>query len=174
MIDENIYLRRGNVEDKAILARVAAITFEEAFSSKMLLEDLENYVAEAFSIQKLGDELQDTNSQFILAFAGQELIGYAKLRWGRTHALLESKNSIEIERLYIFAAWHQRKIGSLFMQNCIGIGREKGNEIIWLNVWEKNDQAIRFYERWGFELFDAQLFMRGNDAQTGLLMKKKL
>jgi ribosomal protein S18 acetylase RimI-like enzyme len=39
------------------------------------------------------------------------------------------------------------------MNRCIEIAKEKDRAYIWLGVWEKNDKAIRFYERFGFKRF---------------------
>ncbi len=41
-------------------------------------------------------------------------------------------------------------------------------------MWEKNQRAIDFYHKWGFENFGEQIFLLGTDLQTYLLMKKEL
>jgi ribosomal protein S18 acetylase RimI-like enzyme len=60
------------------------------------------------------------------------------------------------------------------MQRCIEIAKEMHREIIWLGVWEHNQQAINFYTKWGFEKFGEHDFVLGNDVQTDWLMKKDL
>jgi ribosomal protein S18 acetylase RimI-like enzyme len=45
---------------------------------------------------------------------------------------------------------------------------------LWLGVWEKNEPAIRFYEKNGFKKFSKHIFKLGNDEQTDLLLKKTL
>jgi ribosomal protein S18 acetylase RimI-like enzyme len=45
---------------------------------------------------------------------------------------------------------------------------------VWLGVWKENHRAIKFYERWGFEIFAEQEFILGNDHQIDWLMKKTL
>jgi ribosomal protein S18 acetylase RimI-like enzyme len=65
-------------------------------------------------------------------------------------------------------------VGKLLMQESITIGREKGKDIIWLGVWEKNQRAINFYSSWGFEKFGECDFLLGDDMQRDWLMKKKL
>ena len=60
------------------------------------------------------------------------------------------------------------------MDHCITFAVQDGYDILWLGVWEHNPKAIRFYERMGFELFGAHVFLLGNDMQTDVLMKKKL
>jgi len=60
------------------------------------------------------------------------------------------------------------------MQHCIEVARQKSARVIWLGVWEKNNKAIAFYTKWGFEKFGEHVFMLGDDPQTDWLMKKVL
>ena len=57
------------------------------------------------------------------------------------------------------------------IQKTIEIGKENNLYYIWLGVWEHNINAIRFYEKQGFEKFDTHIFKLGNDEQTDNLMK---
>jgi ribosomal protein S18 acetylase RimI-like enzyme len=60
------------------------------------------------------------------------------------------------------------------MEKSIDFAKQKRKQIIWLGVWEKNQRAIDFYHKWGFENFGEQIFLLGTDLQTDLLMKKEL
>ena len=67
-----------------------------------------------------------------------------------------------------------KTIGQLLLEHAFQIAREKGNENVWLGVWEQNKRAIRFYQKNDFEEFDKHIFMLGEDVQTDILMKKNL
>ncbi len=60
------------------------------------------------------------------------------------------------------------------MQKSIEIGRNSGLNYIWLEVWENNISAIKFYERQGFIKFDIHVFKLSDDEQTDNLMKLAL
>jgi len=60
------------------------------------------------------------------------------------------------------------------MEHCIKLAAEKNKELIWLGVWERNQRAISFYQKFGFEKFGEHDFVLGNDVQTDWLMKKML
>ena len=47
-------------------------------------------------------------------------------------------------------------------------------QVIWLSVWEKNQRAIDFYNRWGFEKFADHTFILGNEVQNDWLLKKEI
>jgi ribosomal protein S18 acetylase RimI-like enzyme len=49
--------------------------------------------------------------------------------------------------------------------------RERGFNCLWLGVWDKNEKAIKFYERWGFKKVGSHAFMLGKDAQNDFIME---
>jgi diamine N-acetyltransferase len=174
MTEERITIRTAGIADAVTLAPVAGKIFTETFFGTMPDEDLFAYVSSAFSIQKISGEIRDTSNSFLLAFSGKQLIGYAKLVTTPPPPGTSPGRSIGIDRLYVFAAWHNRKIGASLLQECIRNSQEKGYEFLWLNVWEKNTKAIRFYEKWGFVFIGSRILMRGNEPQRGLDMQKSL
>ena len=105
---------------------------------------------------------------------GEKVVGYAKVKEGKSPKELNSENGIEIERIYTLSEYRGKSVGKLLMQTCIDIALKRGYTEIWLGVWEYNPRAIAFYEKWGFEKFGSHPFLLGNDLQTDLLMKKKL
>ena len=60
------------------------------------------------------------------------------------------------------------------MKTCLHYAEEQDHDVVWLGVWEQNEQAKEFYNKWGFEKFGEHIFMLGDDAQTDWLMQKKL
>lgn len=47
-----------------------------------------------------------------------------------------------------------------------------GRRTTWLGVWERNDRAIRFYARHGYERCGEHVFQLGDDAQTDYIMQR--
>ncbi|MGZ3867413.1 MAG: GNAT family N-acetyltransferase, partial [Bacteroidia bacterium] len=84
------------------------------------------------------------------------------------------KRNIEIERIYVQKKHHDKKAGYAIMQKCIEFAKEKKFEVIWLGVWEKNERALKFYEKVGFEKFGTHNFQLGDDAQNDYLVKMDL
>ena len=65
-------------------------------------------------------------------------------------------------------------VGSQLMEASLHEARRKNKEVVWLGVWERNQRAIDFYLKWGFEKFDETDFLLGDDVQRDWLMKKVL
>jgi GNAT superfamily N-acetyltransferase len=167
-------LRPAGLSDATLIANLGAQTFTQAFSAQMTPENIKEYVSVSFTPAQIGAEIKNPAHEFFIARWDEMPVGYAKLRTGKHQQKLISENPIELERLYVLEAYHQKKIGAALLEHCIQAAITNGHSTLWLAVWEKNIKAIRFYERWGFTVFDIQTFMRGHDAQTGLLMKKDL
>ena len=96
------------------------------------------------------------------------------MRDGEKHSEFNGFTSIEIARIYALKKSIGKGVGRELMQKCISIAREMNRDIIWLGVWEKNERAIQFYRKWGFEKFAEHEFILGNDVQTDWLMYKRL
>jgi ribosomal protein S18 acetylase RimI-like enzyme len=62
----------------------------------------------------------------------------------------------------------------MLFQKAVEIAQSHQMDFIWLGVWEKNEKAIQFYLKNGFEVFDKHIFKLGVDLQTDLLMRLKL
>jgi ribosomal protein S18 acetylase RimI-like enzyme len=60
------------------------------------------------------------------------------------------------------------------MRTCLATADDLGCDAIWLGVWERNERAIHFYERWGFVTVGNRQFALGPELQTDLVMAKAL
>jgi diamine N-acetyltransferase len=98
--------------------------------------------------------------------------GYVKLRESRPPWPLGTTNAIEIARLYSVVDKIGKGVGKLLMQASLDWSKQKGAQAVWLGVWEKNQRAIDFYSKWGFEKFGETDFLLGKDLQRDWLMRK--
>ena len=57
------------------------------------------------------------------------------------------------------------------MNFALDLAREMGKSYAWLGVWDKNDAAISFYKKMGFEEAGRHPFRMGDELQTDLIMK---
>jgi ribosomal protein S18 acetylase RimI-like enzyme len=58
------------------------------------------------------------------------------------------------------------------MGACLKEAEAQRHDRIWLGVWERNLQAIAFYERWGFVRVGEKTFVLGTDPQTDHVMAR--
>jgi ribosomal protein S18 acetylase RimI-like enzyme len=148
--------------------------FFDSFAAQNTPEDMELYMKQAFTVEKLRQELNNPHSFFYFAKVDGKHIGYLKLNFLSAQTELQDAQALEIERIYVSKAYAGQGIGQALMNKALSVAREKGLLYVWLGVWEKNERAIRFYGKQGFQQFGSHKFVLGNDVQTDWLMKKMI
>jgi ribosomal protein S18 acetylase RimI-like enzyme len=171
---ENLVFARVESSDLEKLEEISVKTFSETFSPTNSKENLEIYIQENMSFKNLEEEFKNENSEFYFAKLKDEILGYIKLNFKAAQIENFGKSATEIHRIYVLKEFQGKKVGDFLLKNTLEIAKKVKSEFIWLGVWEKNENAISFYEKQGFKVFDKHDFMFGNDLQTDLLMKMNL
>ena len=174
LMDEKITIKSCSLQDAEALMSIGIRTFRDTFDDVNTPENMMLYLSQTFTLRKIKDEIREPGSVFFLAEKEEDPVGYARIRTSKTPEGLDGYSVIEIERLYADKKQIGKRVGYHLMTTCLHYAKEHGYDLVWLGVWEHNDRAIAFYEKWGFEKFGQHLFMLGKDQQTDLLMKKKL
>ena len=172
--ENRIDIRYATREDAAMIADLSRKTFYDTFAAQNTQEDMDKFMNEQFTRARLMEEVGAPENVFIIAEINDETVGYARMRESAAPPELNGLPSIEIARIYAVQSGIGKGIGSALMKKCIDIAFEMGKRVIWLGVWEKNERAISFYERWGFEKFGEHDFVLGSDVQRDWMMKKML
>ena len=166
-----ILLIKASINDLHALQQLSRKTFFEAFAAQNTKENMAHYLAEGFSVEKLGAELHNPESEFYFALNGEEIIGYLKVNLGQAQTELHDIRALEIERIYVLKAFHGQQIGQLLLGKAIELAKQKNATCLWLGVWEENPRAIRFYEKNGLVPFGTHLFKMGDEEQRDILMR---
>lgn len=176
MSETNLKIRRGASEDAETLAPLAVKIFNDTFAANPLNkpEDMRAYITEFMSVAAFARELADKDSVFFIAEIGGEMLGYAKLREHATEDCIADANPIELCRLYVVREFHGKGIAEKLMNECFAEATRKNFQTMWLGVWEFNFRAQKFYEKIGFARVGKHIFQLGSDAQTDLVMERKL
>ena len=164
-------IRYANPSDAAMLAMLGAKTFREAYGEQIETKEMEAYMAEFFSAASQATELSDPNSIFLVAETDGTPIGYAKLIINSHHEAVTGQTPMEIGRIYFVQQHTGMGLGSKLIKRCISEAKERGCDTIWLGVWENNEKAIAFYQKWKFKEVGAQSFQLGRELQRDLIME---
>lgn len=170
----NIKINKITINAIDQLQKIGERTFSETYADKNSEENMNEYLKNHFSIEKLKTELEDKNSEFYFAEFEDKVIGYLKVNFKQS--LTETKNvkTLEIHRIYVLNEFQGKKVGHILCEKVIEISKRKKVDYVWLGVWEENLRAIKFYKKNGFVEFDKRIFKLGNDEQTDLLMKRTI
>lgn len=171
---ETVTIQKLTLADAETLLALSKTTFFHFFAHLNKPEDMEAYATVAFTSQKIQSELSNPNSHFFFAILDGEITGYLKLNYSVAQTELQDPDAVEIERIYVLAEHHGKKIGHEFIDFTLKEAADKNLQYVWLGVWEHNHNALAFYKKHGFEVFGSHEFMLGSDKQTDLLMKKTI
>lgn len=172
MISQKFSICRATPDDASLIAELGARTFEASFGADNRPEDMEQYLSLNFSKNYIASQLSDPSSIFLLAYEECKAVGYVMLRAGKKPISVSGTKPVELVRLYIEEEVIGRGYGSALMNSALEEAKNNGHRTIWLGVWEKNLQAIRFYEKWGFTKVGTKEFVLGSDLQHDHIMAR--
>ncbi|MGC6770270.1 GNAT family N-acetyltransferase [Enterococcus sp. LJL51] len=167
-------LRKCTSEDLELLQKISIETYSDTFGAYNTGENMAVYLKEAYNREKLAKELVNPLSQFYFIYEDTQLAGYMKLNSGDAQTEPIDKNALEVERIYIRAAFKRKGLGKKLIETAVKTANAQKKTSIWLGVWEKNDAAKVFYEKMGFLEYGSHDFYMGDDKQTDLILLKQL
>ncbi|KAA9019468.1 GNAT family N-acetyltransferase [Niallia endozanthoxylica] len=167
-------IKKCTLEDLHTLQAMSYETFYETFKEQNSLENMTAYLERAFNLKQLEKELSTISSEFYFVYFHHEIAGYLKLNTNDAQSEEFGNESLEIERIYIKNPFQKHGLGRYLLNKAIEIAMERKKKKIWLGVWEKNDNAIAFYEKMGFIQTGAHSFYMGDEEQIDFIMTKTL
>jgi len=157
-------IRPATEADIQALSALATQTWLDAFSHRYPQEEhagrIEKYRSEQYFTKAL------TRDVIFLAEQDGALIGYVE--FGPPDLPIPTQaGDQEITRLYVLAS-HQRKgIGKALLETVLAHPLMQAAQTIYLDVWEKNEGAIRLYTSYGFKETDQII-----DGDVIMVLKK--
>lgn len=166
-----VTINPASPSDITSLRQLSIDTFVDTYNAYNTPENMQLYIDTYFNPQRIADEINNSNIQYYLAAVDDALVGYIKMRTEETLPELAGVRHIEIERIYVSPNYKGLKIGQRLIAHALTIAKQQQFEVLWLGVWEKNENAIAFYKKQGFTIFGEHDFILGTDAQRDWLMK---
>ncbi|MEC0209297.1 GNAT family N-acetyltransferase [Paenibacillus ehimensis] len=167
-----INIKKCTLEDLRQLQEISYETFNETFKHQNSPENMNAYLERAFNLEQLEKELSNISSQFFFVYFHHEVAGYLKLNTNDAQSEEMGDESLEIERIYIKNKFQKHGLGKYLLNKAMEIAMEQNKTKIWLGVWEKNENAIAFYKKMGFDQTGAHSFYMGDEEQLDFIMTK--
>ncbi|MFB0840694.1 GNAT family N-acetyltransferase [Paenibacillus oleatilyticus] len=169
-----ITIKKCTLDDLLKLQEISCETFNETFKHQNSPENMNAYLERAFNLKQLEKELSNSSSQFFFVYCNHEVAGYLKVNTNDAQSEEMGDESLEIERIYIKNNFQKHGLGKYLLNQAIEIALECNKKKIWLGVWERNENAIAFYEKMGFVQTGAHSFYMGDEEQIDFIMTKTL
>ena len=149
--------------DTGLLSRIGRQTLLESHGHSAPAPVMQSYVDEKFTEEAIAQELADVNNIFHLIYYNGQPAGYSKIILNQALESVDIKNITKLERLYLLGEYYDLKLGRELLQFNIDLSRKEGQSGMWLYVWKKNERAIRFYEKAGFQIIGDGYFRLTED-----------
>ena len=187
MLADELVCRIATPEDAAELAAFGAESFVDAYGYSLRPGDLALHVTRTYSEELQRRELTDSSAWTVLvercstgdssdrAAAAKELVGAALLRIKRPPAdPAPELEWVEIARFYVARLYWRTGVSTELMMATLRSIRERGQAMVWLQTWERAEQALRFYRKWGFLAIGETSFLAGTQIQRDLVLARRV
>lgn len=124
---------------------IAQQTWPKTFGQILSPEQIAYMVELMYSLAAMREQVQKKHHVFILAKEQEEYIGYASYELNHT-----GSSKTKIHKLYLLPEAQGKRTGQLLIQEIATRAQANRNTALVLNV-NRNNSAIRFYEKNGFK-----------------------
>ncbi|PIO83857.1 GNAT family N-acetyltransferase [Loigolactobacillus backii] len=163
MSDEEVTIRQAIPTDAAEIMKVMAKLGQE--TSYLLVDGNNDGMTEAFEQEQLADIYASTNNTLIVALAGKQIIGIARVIAGQ-EAPIQHIGELGIS---ILQAYWGLGLGSAMMAELISWAeKESILRRLELTVQARNERAIHLYQKFDFQV-EGKLERGFYDEQAGFL-----
>ena len=142
-------IRELRKKDLKEISEVASKTYEETFGHSMTPEELKNELMTTRS-EKYFLNAMDTDDIFVAV--DDKVIGYIQVSDIKVDVegfeVYESDQAINA--LYISSKYQGTGLGKMLMDKAFESTRIKNTDRVFVDVWNENERAVRFYNKYGF------------------------
>jgi ribosomal protein S18 acetylase RimI-like enzyme len=146
-----IELRDATPADVPALVELAGTTFYDAYKEFDDPEELRDYRDTHLTPDYFRDAIRAPDSHVEVLTDGEQLIAYLLLKDAPGPDFVQGRRPLELARLYLRHNRTGQGFGQRLMERVFAFARKRGFDYIWLQVYDRNVSAIRFYERFGFQ-----------------------
>jgi len=169
-------IRQATIDDAYAMASLGARLFAQAYGETHPEPELSRYLARSFSVEGLRDAMADDGVTMLMV---EDPVGGA-IAYAYTRESPDPPPSVhgnrvrEIVRFYVDAACQGRGVGAALMQECFKDAKNRGADMVWLQVWKEAPWAVGFYARMEFSVVGSAPFYFGDQVGDDHVMVKSL
>ena len=165
-------IRRANVADAETVSALGAATFSETFSHLYHPDDLRDFLAESYSLEKTRRDLVDPRRAIWLVEDGGLAIGYALAGPCDLPHPDVTPGCGELKRIYFVQGRQGGGLGRRLFGEVMTWLQSDGPRSVWIGVWSENLGAQRFYERQGFGKVGEYGFRVGRTLDREFILRR--
>lgn len=166
-------IRRATPADAAVVSAIAERCFVQAFGHLYPAQDLQDFLAEAYSVERQHIILQTPGyAVWLLEHEGQAVGHAAAGPCGLPNPGVRPGDG-ELKRLYVLAEYQGGGWGGRMFQQVMDWLLADGPRTLWIGVWSQNHGAQRFYARHGFSKVGEHTFPVGRVIDLEFTLRRE-
>ena len=173
-MEKKVDIRLAVPEDAELVTELAQKTFRETYGPLNDPGELSMYMDRQLAGKVLEEEIRADGSVWYIACIDGVAVGFLKIRRDRDPGNLGGRKALELQRIYVLQEYQGFSIGKTLINTAKAYARAQGFRTIWLQVWQKNTKAIKFYQDAGFVVYETAGFLMGTEVQQDFLMRYDL
>ncbi len=146
------FIIRGTEVDSLILSKISRQTFLESHGRSAPQKDLDQFISEKYTEEKLKEELKDSANIYHLLYYKEELVGFSKIILNVPYKEGADKNMTKLDRIFLLKKVYDLKLGVALLTFNLQFMKQHHQTGVWLFAWTENERAITFYKRNGFKI----------------------
>nr|WP_201009223.1 N-acetyltransferase [Rhizobium rhizogenes]QCL09395.1 acetyltransferase domain protein [Rhizobium rhizogenes]QCL09565.1 acetyltransferase domain protein [Rhizobium rhizogenes] len=156
-------IREATIEDASSIAAISLEIWFGTFLQNGINAFFADYVLQRYTPDRYKEILSRDNEKIWVSQNAEGIDGFIRLITASV-APVTAYSDTEISTLYVQPRHHRQGIGQRLLEAAQQFCTESGRPDIWLTVNPKNEQAIKFYKRTGFEKFGETHYRIGDQT----------
>ncbi|HRY10607.1 MAG: GNAT family N-acetyltransferase [Actinobacteria bacterium] len=150
-------VRAATIDDVPAIARLAARTFAMACPPTTASEAITAHIRDELNESRFAEHFAGSDF-FVVDADDGEVCGYVMIAYDPPPVDNDWANPAELRRIYVDADRHSSGVAADLMRTSLDFAAQRGHDWIWLGTNEANDRAIRFYQKYGFQIVGKRTF----------------
>ena len=155
-ISKELHLQKIKLQDHSVLYDLMKRIYPPAYIDYWK-DDGVWYVNDLYNKENFEKELTEEKSDYFFVVLEDHIIGIIRIVYGINTYYKTDDNYVKLHRLYLDQTIQNKGLGYKIMIWLIESSKEKGYKNLWLEVMEKQHQALHFYQKLGFYEVDKVL-----------------
>jgi ribosomal protein S18 acetylase RimI-like enzyme len=151
----SVNIRPWRRDDLEVVRYILWETWKDSYSSFIPMDDLQVYFNDHYTSKILAEQFNDTKVIGFVAEYDDVIAGYEKTYYD------EKENRLYVHQLYILSVYQNLGLGKKLMKSAAERAKSMGLDKIWLGVMTKNESAVAWYKKMGYEIVENAPFTMG-------------
>ena len=169
-MNSSYIIRKADLSDVLNLTVLKQQVWISTYAFNGIRDELSQYVLGNFTPDKIKSTIDNPNNIVLVAEKDDHIVGCAEIDLSSQCPEENYNGSPEISVLYVLERFQGIGIGKKLLNKCIDVLALLGYKSTWLTVYDQNFQAIKFYERNGFENIGCTHFKMGGNKIPNEIM----